>query len=216
MLFRSVTPSGEVPLIISRNKAGEVSISSSRPFTKITYSINNGKPLPYVTVLALRDGGEVSAWQTGNPGLKTTQRFSKIEQIPTTVYFASSEEAGEGNAAHLTDGDTNTIWHTMYSVTVAKHPHWVDLDAGEVKTIRGFTYLPRTDGGNGNVKDYTIQVSMDGKEWSEPVKKGRFANNRNEKRVEFDIAVKARYVRFTALSEQNGQDYASGAELTIF
>ena len=27
--------------------------------------------------------------------------------------------------------------------------------------------------------------------------------------------VKARYIRFTALSEQNGQDFASGAEITI-
>ena len=51
----------------------------------------------------------------------------------------------------------------MYSVTVAKYPHWVDLDAGEVKEIKGFTYLPRQNGGNSNIKDYSIQVSMDGK-----------------------------------------------------
>ena len=31
----------------------------------------------------------------------------------------------------------------------------------------------------------------------------------------FDKPVKARYVRFTALSSQNGQDFASGAEVTI-
>ena len=36
-----------------------------------------------------------------------------------------------------------------------------------------------------------------------------------EKKVMFDKPVKARYIRFTALSEQRGQDYASGAELTI-
>lgn len=103
----------------------------------------------------------------------------------------------------------------MYSVTVAKYPHWVDLDAGEVKEIKGFTYLPRQNGNNGNIKDYSIQVSMDGKEWGTPVKKGAFANNSKEKRVLFDKPVKARYIRFTALSSQNGQDFASGAELTI-
>jgi len=103
----------------------------------------------------------------------------------------------------------------MYSVTVAKHPHWVDLDAGEVKSIKGFTYLPRTDGANGNVKEYSIHISMDGKEWGEPVKKDRFANNPNEKKVLFDKPVKGRYIRFTALSEQSGQDFASGAEITI-
>lgn len=141
--------------------------------------------------------------------------FKKIESIQPQVIYASSQEAGEGDAAHLTDGDPSTIWHTMYSVTVAKHPHWVDLDAGEVKTMKGFTYLPRQNGGNGNIKDYSIQVSMDGKEWGAPIQKGRFENNLKEKKVMFSKPIKARYLRFTALSEQNGQDFASGAELTI-
>ena len=54
-----------------------------------------------------------------------------------------------------------------------------------------------------------------GKEWGEPVNKGTFARDSKEKRVLFDKPVKARYIRFTALSEQNGQDFASGAEITI-
>ncbi len=56
---------------------------------------------------------------------------------------------------------------------------------------------------------------MDGKEWGEPIPKGTFARDPKEKKVMFDKPVKARYIRFTALSEQRGQDYASGAELTI-
>lgn len=137
------------------------------------------------------------------------------ETLQTVVIYASSQEAGEGDASHLTDGDPNTIWHTMYSVTVAKYPHWVDLDAGEVKNIKGFIYLPRQDGNNGKIKDYSIQVSMDGKNWGTPVQKGTFDNSSKEKQVEFAKPVQARYIRFTALSEQNGQDFASGAEITI-
>ena len=157
----------------------------------------------------------MTAWFKDTPGIKTSITFEKIESIQTVVVYASSQEAGEGDASHLTDGDPNTIWHTMYSVTVAKYPHWVDLDAGEVKNIKGFTYLPRQNGGNGNIKDYSIQVSQDGKTWGEPVHKGTFANNTKEKKVEFAQPVKARYIRFNALSEQNGQDFASGAEITI-
>ena len=56
---------------------------------------------------------------------------------------------------------------------------------------------------------------MDGKNWGTPIHKGTFENNLKEKRVEFNKAVKARYIRFTALSEQNGQDFASGAEITV-
>jgi len=147
--------------------------------------------------------------------MKFSAAFPKIESIQTSVIFTSSEEAGEGEAANLTDGDPNTIWHTMYSVTVAKHPHWVDMDAGEVKTIKGFTWLPRQDGNNGDVKDYTIHVSLDGKNWGEPIVKATFARSKEEKKVMFDKPVKARYIRFTALSEQRGQDYATGAEITI-
>ena len=89
------------------------------------------------------------------------------------------------------------------------------FDAGEVKNIKGFIYLPRQDGNNGKIKDYSIQVSMDGKNWGTPVQKGTFDNSSKEKQVEFAKPVQARYIRFTALSEQNGQDFASGAEITI-
>ena len=65
------------------------------------------------------------------------------------------------------------------------------------------------------LEDYSISVSLDGKNWGEPVLKGTFENNQKEKKVLFDQPVKARYIRFTALSEQRGQDFASGAELVI-
>ena len=78
-----------------------------------------------------------------NEWLKARQSFSRIESIPLSVVFTSSQESGEGDATHLTDGNPNTYWHTMYSVTVAIPPHWVDFDCGSVKNIKGFTYLPR-------------------------------------------------------------------------
>ena len=103
----------------------------------------------------------------------------------------------------------------MYSVTVAKYPHWVDFDAAEVKNIKGFIYLPRTSSMNGHIKDYTIHVSMDGKNWGEPVKKGTFSRKREEQRVMLDTPVKARYIRFTGLTSHNGQDFAAGAEFSV-
>lgn len=174
-----------------------------------------GKAKEYSEAIPFRNGGTVKAWFKDNPKINATASFSKIESIQTEVVYTSSEESGYGDAKNLTDGDPNTIWHTMFSVTVAKYPHWVDLDAGEVKQIKGFSFLPRQDGSNGHVKDYSISVSLDGKNWGEPVLKGTFENNQKEKKVLFDQPVKARYIRFTALSEQRGQDFASGAELVI-
>ena len=210
-----VAPSGELPLSITRDRVGTVEITSGQKVTAIQYTVNGGKVQEYESPVLLRDGGTVSAWYKHAPMIKSNAVFTKLESIPVNVIYASSQEPGEGNAFHLVDGDPNTIWHTMYSVTVAKHPHWVDLDVGEIKEIKGFTYLPRHDVDNGNVKDYTVHVSLDGKNWGTPIREGTFENNLSEKKVLFARPVKVRYIRFTALSEQRGQDYASGAEITI-
>jgi beta-galactosidase len=103
----------------------------------------------------------------------------------------------------------------MWSVTVANYPHWVDFDCGSTRTLKGFVYLPRQDSRNGNIKDYSIQVSIDGKNWGEPILTGAFENNQKEKRILFKQPVKARYLRFNALSSQDGQDFATGAEFSI-
>jgi beta-galactosidase len=213
-----VATAGDKPLLMTQQKNGDITIESGIEGATVMYKIGTGrkaKAVKYTEPIPFRDGGTITAYYKEKPELKVTMTYAKIEKINTEVIFTSSEESGSGNASHLVDNDVNTIWHTMYSVTVAKYPHWVDLDAGEVKTITGFTYLPRQDGTNGNIKDYRLQVSNDGQNWSEPVAEGAFTNDSKLKRVMLDKPVKARYIRFTALSSQAGNDFASGAELGI-
>lgn len=210
-----VTVAGETPITISRNKNGLVSITSEEANANIDYQIGNGKALRYTNPFNLRDGGMVQAWYPDNEKLIAQVSFPKIESIPMEILSASSQERGEGNAEHLIDGDPSTIWHSMYSVTVAQYPHWVDFDAGTSKKIKGFTYLPRQDGSNGHIKAYKIQLSMDGKNWSEAVAEGEFDKGRNLKTISLTKPIEARYIRFTAISAQNGQDFASGAEFVV-
>lgn len=211
-----VSAAGDMPLGVARDRAGKVTISTEKKDAVICYTLNGNKKVQtYSEPINMRNGGTITVWEKSNDKLKTTMTFEKIETVPVEVMYASSVESGSGDPGHLVDNDPNTIWHTMYSVTVAKYPHWVDLDCGEVKTLKGFTYLPRQDGPNGNIKDYQIQVSNDGKTWGDVLVKGSFENNAKEKRVMFSKPVKARYVRFTALSSQNGQDFASGAEMGV-
>ena len=143
--------------------------------------------------------------------------YEKISTIPVKVLFCSSEEnkAEDTPATNLIDGNDRTFWHTMYSVTMANYPHWVDFDCYETKLLTGFSYTPRQDSPNGNIRDYEIYVSQDGKNWGTPIFCGSFENNQLKKQVRFKEPVKARYLRFKALSSQNGQDYASGAEFNI-
>lgn len=227
-----VTTALECPLTITRDRAGKVTITgdtkAARP-GNIWYTVTT--PTPKKTrakarvhrpsggplTIDMREGGTVTAWYEGQEGQKTTVTYERVESVPVTVAYASSEEDPSGEVArNLVDGDPSTIWHTMYSITVPKFPHWIDFDCGEAKTIKGFTYLPRQDGGaNGNIKGYRVQVSQDGKTWSGPVAEGEFENNLKEKRVLFAKPRQARYLRFTALSNQRGDDFASGAEFNV-
>ena len=212
----NVSLNGATPLTIVRDAEGYVTINANGAKGDIFYRLNGSKKaVKYTGPVGLREGGTISAWTKENDWLVASQSFSRIESIPLSVVFASSQESGEGDASHLTDGDPSTYWHTMYSVTVANHPHWVDFDCGGVKTIKGFTYLPRQDSNNGNIKKYSIQVSNDGKTWGKAVAEGEFENNRKEKAVLLTTPVKARFVRLTALSEQSGQDFATGAEFKV-
>ena len=212
----NVLPSGVVPVILSRDLKGTLTMSCNKEGSEIYYKIGKrGKKMKYTSPIDMSKGGDIVVWEKSNPELAATYNYAEVTAIPVTVVFTSSQELGN-EGTKLVDGDPSTIWHTMYSVTVAGYPHWIDFDAADETMIKGFKYMPRQDGGNnGNIKDYTIQVSNDGKTWSEPVAKGSFDASSKVKVVNFEKPVKARYVRFTGLNSQNGYDFGSGAEFEL-
>ena len=217
---------GDMPIGITRDAKGDVTIvHNGFEGEEVMYRIT---PNPQKTLnsklstfnydgspINMRSGGTITVWHAETPDMRISRTFDRIEDIPVTVLACSSEEPGE-EAVHLVDGKPETIWHTAYGVTVTKYPHTVDFDCGETKTIKGFTYLPRQDGGmNGNIKAYRIQLSQDGKTWGDIVAEGEFERSANLQRVIFQKPQRARYLRFTALSSQIGLDFAGGAEFTV-
>lgn len=221
-----IKASSDRPICFERDKVGQLTLKPGAEGQIIEYTLgtlpSNAKKgkgklkvYTYNGPINLREGGTVTAWYKHNPMLKFTMTYTKIEVVPLEVVYASSVESGEGDASKLVDGDVSSYWHTMYSVTLAKYPHWVDFDAGTVKTMKGFVYTARQDNPNGRVKDYEIYVSQDGKNWGEPITKGSMKNTAEPQRVLFAAPVKARYVRFRALNEVGGNDYASGAEFSL-
>ena len=223
------------PVSISQDRAGYVTIQGDdMSSSKIMYTVQDdgatakskakkAKVLVYDPSkdepcrIRLRNGGKVSAWYEGEEDIKTDATFGPIENVPVEVVYVSSEDGPSGEVAkNIVDGDPSTFWHSMYSITVGTYPHWIDLDCNEEVNIKGFSYLPRQDGGtNGNVKGYKVELSDDGKTWNAPVCEGEFENNLSEKKVMFAKPQRARYLRFTALSSQNGAEFASGAELKV-
>lgn len=207
---------GDLPIGITRNNRGQVTIVYNEfNGESVSFRIGKEKAREYHgEPIDMREGGTITVWHTNQPNVRISRSFDRIEIVPVTVIAASSEEPGE-EASRMVDGNTETIWHTAYGVTVTQYPHTVDFDCGEEKLIKGFTYLPRQSGSNGDIKKYNISLSTDGKTWGNPICEGEFPNSKKEQKVMFQQPQRARYLRFTALSAQNGADYASGAEFTV-
>ena len=210
-----VLSSGAVPVMMKRDLRGVVTMSCAKENAQIYYKIGKrGKAVKYTEPVNMSKGGDIIVWEKATPALTAAYSYPAVTSIPVTVAFCSSQETGN-EASKMLDGDPTTMWHTMYSVTVAIYPHYIDFDANEEVMIKGFKYTPRQDGGNnGNIKDYSIQISNDRENWSDVVK-GTFENNSKVQTVIFGKPVKARYVRFNGLSSQNGQDFGSGAEFEL-
>ena len=151
----------------------------------------------------------------------TTGRWSVnngyLPQSGWTLLYADSEEtqAENGRATNAFDGSSSTIWHTQYTGTAPAHPHEIQIDLAASYALTGFAYLPRQDkDDHGMVAQYQFYASTDSTNWGTAVTSGTFNSDRSEKRVMFASKV-ARYVRFVALSEINGQPWTSVAELNL-
>lgn len=205
------------PISVSCSLDGKVTMQGANADEVILYTINGAKKASTYDgkFIDLSAGGVLKAWYKSNPNISIEEKFEKVESVPLQVVYASSVETDEGPAENLVDGNPDTFWHTMYSVTLAKYPHWIDFDASSVKTMRGFVFTPRQGSANGRIKDYEIYVSQDGKNWGKPIHKASFANNEQAKRVMFSSPVKARYIRLQGLNEHGGCDYATGAEFML-
>jgi hypothetical protein len=131
------------------------------------------------------------------------------------IYVDSEEKNYPGYATMSFDGDPETIWHTRWSTGDDPYPHEIQIDLGRVFTLYKFTYQTRQDGENGRIKAYELYISNDTLDWGPPVKTGEFANTASPQTIEFDTAETGQYFRLLALSEVNGNPWASAAEFSM-
>jgi hypothetical protein len=135
----------------------------------------------------------------------------KIIQVQVTA----DGDAPGYEAQNAMDGDADTIWHTPFGKTNPPPPHFLQIDLGAAFEIRGFACLPRKESRNAVIKNYTFFLSDDPKNFGEAVSRGTFGISNSWQEATVDHPRKARYVRLEALSEVNGQAWASLAELKI-
>ena len=132
-----------------------------------------------------------------------------------TIVAASSFELGEGEPIPAIAGDPDTFWHSRWSGEPAQPPHHLVIDFGKPLNVAAILYTARKEMTNGHVRDYEIYLSDNPQEWGSPAAKGRFRRNAEEETIRLSQPVKARYLKFVALSEQSGQPFATIAELDV-
>ncbi len=128
----------------------------------------------------------------------------------------SSENTGnDRHAKYALDGDPRTVWHTQFMPTLREHPHEIMIDLGKSRTVRGFHYLARQDGGwNGAFAKTEFYVADSLEAFTKPVAKTTFGRTKKPQAVKCD-PVKGRYVLVRVLSEVNGGPWASAAEIGV-
>lgn len=133
------------------------------------------------------------------------------------VSFSSQNEANGKLAARAVDGDPATLWHTRFSDVLARHPHEIVLDLGEVRAVTGLRYLARQDGGwNGAFGETELYLSSDPERFPDaPAATTTFVRDRKGQTLKLPAPVQARYARVRILSEVNGKPWASAAEIGI-
>jgi chitodextrinase len=137
-----------------------------------------------------------------------------IPQNTLTVASVDSQETGY-EATKAIDANSTTMWHTQFVSANPPPPHWIILNLNGTYSVKGFRYLPRSDGyAEGTIKDYQFATSMDNITYATPTT-GTFASDTTQKDVVIP-GTTAKYVKLTAMSEINGNPWTHAAELNIF
>lgn len=161
-------------------------------------------------------------WGTSRPAPKPgkVNRINAKGLIPfdqlKLVRFSSENRGNDRQAIYAIDGNPRTVWHSQFSDRLARHPHELVIDLGDMYDIRGFQYLARQDSGwNGAFGDTEFSVSESPDDFNEPVARTTLQKVRTAQAVDVEKRVRGRYVRIRVLSEVNENVWASAADIGI-
>ncbi|MBX6312953.1 MAG: HEAT repeat domain-containing protein, partial [Isosphaeraceae bacterium] len=146
--------------------------------------------------------------------IRAASASSATGAAPSAARFSADSYSPGYEPAQAGDGDLGTLWRTEFVGASPGYPHELVVDLGAMRKVEGLLYVPRQDGPDGRVKDYEVRLSDDGQTWTEPVARGRWANDPTFKFVALP-GRPARYVQLRGLSEVDGRPSMSAAELVI-
>jgi hypothetical protein len=142
---------------------------------------------------------------------------TNLKRIGGTVRVSSSQEGMEKEK--MQDGSNLTFWHTRFTPTVARPPHYVIFENPNGATIEGLSFATWSGGnGNGLVKAYEVYLSDDGKTWGNKVMEGGLdVRLANEQSIIFPKETSSRFIKFlvTDAVSLDGKSIASIGKLDV-
>uniref|UniRef100_UPI0039A54587 TIM-barrel domain-containing protein n=1 Tax=Ornithobacterium rhinotracheale TaxID=28251 RepID=UPI0039A54587 len=163
---------------------------------------------PYQLKLRAVNQAGASDWATLATSTKANPLQFAIEGIQGEI---SVPMQGGFALSHLFDRNEGSTMHTKYGAKAV--PFEIIIDLKSYNELDKFSYLPRTDGGNGIFLKGKVFTSEDKKNWSES---GTFSWDRSEapKVFNFKKHPTARFIKI-AVTEAVG-NYGSGREIYVF
>ena len=186
-----------------RNVSFVVTLPEAVTFNRVQLQeyIPLGQRVSAFTVEALEENG---SWQP--IARETTIGYKRIVHVPTTTTTAVRVNIEESEACPVLNGfalymdDIYTSFEMSNvpsgEVKPASEPLIADL--GEVTKIRGFVYAPKVNGEDGVIVDYQVEISDDGKTWTEisPVLTfSNIVNNPISQEKTFSNPIETRYLK---------------------
>ena len=150
------------------------------------------------------------------PSLENCNNPAMVPKDDWQLRYVNSEESNyPGLATMAFDNDVETIWHTSWSTGSDPYPHQIEIDFGEEYKIYEFSYQTRLDGENGRIKDFELYFSSDNVDYGIADTISQFVNTGAPQTITFSTPKVGRYMKLLALSEVNGNEWASAAEFDI-
>ncbi len=202
--------------IIARNQSGVITIATDDIGPLFYYTIDGTTPTPtskkYDGPVQTEGKVEVKAIAydpgTGKSSPVRTEQFD-ICRTDWKIVGINDQRA---NA--ILDGNTSSTWHQGRD---KKMPADLVIDLGKEYNLSGFRYFPDQGmWGPGIITNYQFYVSADNIEWT-LVSEGEFSNIKNNPlwQIKKFASVKARYIKFIALKNTEGNDNIGYAEVDI-
>jgi photosystem II stability/assembly factor-like uncharacterized protein len=182
-----------------------------------------GTPGSYTVTLSVTRGGETftrtidgMVTATTCPSVQDCTNPAPVPKSAWRLVYADSEERNyPGLAVMAFDNDPTTIWHTRWSTSPTSYPHEFQVDMGERYSVHKFVCQPRQEGENGRIKKYELYIGDDYENYGPAVATGEWENTGGLQVVTLAKTKSGRYWKLVALSEVNGNQWASAAEFSI-